>query len=192
MNPRIEALLPMSLSQLRGQLAAGHPIAPEALADAEYRGVALGMPALVERLTWKTFMKTFHLDPVLGLRGWNVRLEQTGIDGPIRHKQRRGERFTFGHYAVAPLPERRPRRIGPGLLLDYGQGHNAFLDGMSLLRDPLVALEAGSTELLLGWTWVALGPIQLPTPSYFVLERLGDLGHVADPPRAPRPRLDGD
>ena len=49
------------------------------------RGTSLGLPALVEKLTWKTFQKTFYRDPRTGrLLGWNVRLEQDGLDAPSR------------------------------------------------------------------------------------------------------------
>ena len=75
------------LSMKRGALATtlrqGHAIDPRALDDSQYRGISLGLPAWFERLTWKTFQKTFHRDPRTGvLRGWNVRVEQRGLDAP--------------------------------------------------------------------------------------------------------------
>jgi len=79
-------LLHASLWSLHRALRAGHPIDEHALDDAEYQGISVGLPKFVERFTWKTFTKTFHRDPATGeLRGWNVRMEQTGsTDRPSR------------------------------------------------------------------------------------------------------------
>jgi hypothetical protein len=157
-------ILQLSRAGLQAAMAAGHAIDERALDDTQYRGIALGMGRLVEALTWKTFMKTFHRDPATGrLRGWNVRLRQTGLDGPTEPIK------TFGHYTVTPLG-RTPRPCGPGLLIDYsGAG------AMARVRDPLVAVHPGSVELLLGWSYLDLGRLLLSTPSYFLLIREGPL-----------------
>ena len=64
-------------------MLAGHPVDPAQLEGWVYRGTSLGLPSLVERLTWKTFQKAFWRDPATGrLLGWNVRLEQDGLDAP--------------------------------------------------------------------------------------------------------------
>ena len=55
------------------------------------------------------------------------------------------------------------------LLIDYGK---------SGTRDPLVAVKEGSSELLLGWTYLDLGVTRIGTPSFFVLEREGPLSFV--------------
>jgi hypothetical protein len=147
-------------------LAHGYAIDDAALDDSQYRGISLGLPRVVERLTWKTFMKTFQRDHATGaLRGWNVRLEQTGLDGatvPLR---------TFGHYGVTALG-RTPRPCGPGLLIDYSRGSRGTL---GRVRDPIVALAPGRVDLLLGWSYVELGGMQVSTPIYFLLEREGPL-----------------
>lgn len=169
-------LLAASRDELRARLAGGHPIDPSRLDDTVYRGISLGLPAWIERLTWKQFAKAFHRDPRTGrLRGWNVRVEQDGLDRPWRPRLRGGRPWTFGHFAVTQERDR--------LLLDYGAGGNRRADPLNLLRDPLVALRAGSVELLLGWSYLALGPARVPTPSYFLLERDGPL---AAPVAAPR------
>jgi len=168
-------LLAASHAELRALLASGHPIEAARLDDTAYRGISLGLPAWVERLSWKKFTKAFHRDPRDGrLRGWNVRIEQDGLDRPWRARQRGGRPWTFGHFAVVTEPDR--------LLLDYGAGGNGRLDPLGLLRDPLVALQAGSVELLLGWSYLAIGPAKIPTPSYFLLERAGPIERpVASP-----------
>lgn len=169
-------LLAASRRELRALLDGGHPIDPARLDDTLYRGISLGLPAWVERLTWKQFAKAFHRDPHTGrLRGWNVRLEQAGLDRPLRPRLRAGRPWTFGHFAVVGAPGR--------LLLDYGAGGNRRLDPLTALRDPLVALHAGSVELLLGWSYLAIGPARVPTPSYFLLERDGPLTAPVPAPR---------
>lgn len=158
-------LLRASRRELRALLESGHPVDPADLADTVYRGISLGLPAWVERLSWKKFAKAFHRDPRTGaLRGWNIRIEQDGLDAPWRVRTRGGRTWTFGHFAVVREHER--------LVLDYGAGGAL---AMRAVRDPLVALEAGSARVLLGRSDVALGPARLPTPSYFVLEREGPL-----------------
>ena len=181
MTTRAE-LLAASQGELRALLASGHPIEASRLDDTTYRGISLGLPAWVERLSWKKFTKAFHRDPRDGrLRGWNVRIEQDGLERPWRARVRDGRPWTFGHFAVVAERDR--------LMLDYGAGGNARLDPLGLLRDPLVALHAGSVDLLLGWSYLAVGPAKIPTPSYFLLEREGPLDRPVEPVRgSPRPR----
>jgi hypothetical protein len=179
-------LMDMSRAELMALLCAGHPIDASALDDTEYRGISLGLPHVVEQLTWKVFKKTFHRDPRTGaLRGWNVRLEQRGVDAPCVPMRRGGEPRTFGHYEVVPATGRKmPAPAHAGLLIDYGRGRNGRLDAMSRVRDPIVAVNAGSADLLLGWSYVDLGFAQVGTPSFFSLERDSVLTHRVAPPRA--------
>ncbi len=155
--------LSLSRRELRGLLASGHAIDPKALDESEYRGVSLGLPRPIVALTWLTFRKTFHRDPRTGrLRGWNVRMEQTGLEGLRTPMRSGGAPRCFGHYEVKPNER--------GLLIDYGRWARA--------RDPIVALEAGSVERLLGWTYLDLGLARVCTPSFFLLEREGPLTFV--------------
>ncbi|MGZ3423015.1 MAG: hypothetical protein ACXVEE_34455 [Polyangiales bacterium] len=172
--------LSLSTGELRAMLEAGHPIDPHALDDSEYRGVSLGLPSPIVKLTWLTFRKTFHRDPKTGaLRGWNVRMQQTGLDGPREPMLQQGQPKCFGHYEVRDGREyRMPIDARHGLVIDYGRGDNARLDPMRRARDPLVALEKGSIERLLGWTYLDVGLGHVGTPSYFLLEREGRLSHV--------------
>lgn len=178
-------LLKMTRAELATALAAGHPVDPRDLDDTEYKGVSLGLPRFVERLTWKTFKKVFHRDPATGgLRGWNVRVTQAGVDGPYEPQVRRGEPRTFGHFAVTPMGGYpTPRPCGPGLMLDYGAGGNRPFDPLGLLRDPIVAVTAGCVDLLLGWSYVDLGFARFGTPSFFTLVRDVPLSHRHAPPR---------
>lgn len=183
---RPEDLWKLSRRELWERLRAGHPIDPAALDNSVFRGVSLGLPGFVDKLLWKTFQKTFHLDPHTGRRrGWNVKLQQTGFGFPSQPKRKKdGEPLTFGHYAVVGMEgSRAPGGLEKGLLLDYGQGGNARLDPTGFLRDPIVAVEEGNFDLLLGWSYVAIGGLRFGTPSFFTLEREKPLDHHASPPR---------
>jgi hypothetical protein len=183
----IESIRNESRKQLRARIVAGHPVDPAAIEGWAYRGTALGLPRFVEGLTWKTFQKTFWRDPASGrLLGWNVRLEQDGPDARSRPKLRRGEPVTTWHYeVVAPAGVPAPRGFDRGLIIDYGRGSNPWYDTIRATKDPLVAVEAGSADLLVGVSYLALGGLCLETPTYFVLEREHRIEHV---PAALRPR----
>jgi hypothetical protein len=182
------ALLHASARELREAFQRGHAIDASALDDTEYKGVSLNMPGFVEKLTWKKFKKVFHRDPESGhLRGWNVRLEQNELAGPCVPKQRRGAPMTFGHFRVVPAEGRPMPSPGPAsLLLDYGLGENAALDFMRFVRDPVVALNAGDPRVLLGCMYVELGPLRVPTPSFFTLEWDSKLAEAVPTPRHAR------
>jgi hypothetical protein len=173
----------MPRAELREVLCAGHDIDPAKLDDTAYRGTSLGLPVVVERLSWKTFRKTFHRDPASGrLRGWNVRLEQTGVRSASVPLRRRGRPVTFGHYQVTGVGA-AGGAVAHGLLLDYRFGAGGPLSITRRVRDPIVAVNAGSAELLLGWTYLELAGVALSTPSYFTLEREGPLDHIEPSPR---------
>jgi len=172
--------LSLSRDALRDLLVAGHPIDPSALDDSEYRGVSLGLPSPLVKLTWLTFRKTFHRDRG-ALRGWNVRMEQTGLDGARKPMLGRdGKPRCFGFYGVRDGREypNMPVAAQHGLVIDYGLGENPRLDPIRRGRDPLVALERGSVERLLGWTYLDVGVGRVGTPSYFLLEREGALSYL--------------
>lgn len=163
----------MPRSELERLLREGHPVAAEEIAGAGYRGVSLNLPRVVERVTWTTFQKVFVRDRD-GVRGYNVRVEQRGVQAASVARQRRGRPWIFGHFRVR---DGRASRAGSdrGLLLDYG-AFAGRLDPLRPLRDPVVSLRAGSTDLLLGWSYLDLGPLCVPTPSFFTLERESE-GH---------------
>lgn len=163
----------------RRALRGGHPVDPHALEGWTYRGISLGMPALFDRLAWKTFQKAFLRDPRSGsLRGWNVRTVQRGERAPSEPmRDRHGTPRTFGPFEVLSARDRGvPHGFDRGLLLDYGCGPR--LDPTSCLRDPIVAVREGDATLLLGWSYLALFGRAIDTPSFFVLEREHPIDHV--------------
>lgn len=180
-----EPWLALDQRGLASALAAGHPLPQGALDGWRYHGLSLGLPGWVERLSWKTFAKDFHRDPATGAcRGWNVRLEQTGWGGTPRPRLGRdGRPVCFGHFAVRnSLGGDRALPVRGCAVLDYGAGGNRRADPVRLLRDPLVAVHPGSPALLLGCTWLQLGPWTVGTPSYFLLRQAGRLDHVVSAP----------
>jgi hypothetical protein len=157
-------------------LREGHPVDPGAIADFVYRGTSLGIPAWVERLAWKVFAKVFESDPETGhVRGWNLRIRQQGLDGPLEPLRKNGREITFGHFRVVSCEGYDMPVKTRGVLLDYGLGGNGALDPTSRVRDPIVALTPGSADVLLGWTYLDLGFARIGTPSYFLLERYAPL-----------------
>ena len=147
-------------------MARGRAFDPGAVAGWTYRGVTLGMPALVERVTWTKFAKAFHRDPgAASVRGWNVRIEQDGLDRPWRPRLRAGAPVTFGDFVVEVT--------AAGVVLDYRIDRTA----LRVLRDPIVALDDGA-DVLIGRSLLRLGPATLATPAYFVLERDHPVDHA--------------
>lgn len=158
--------------ELREQIVHGHPVDPDDLAGWAYRGTSLALPRLAERLTWKTFQKTFWREPGTGrLLGWNVRLEQDGVDAPSRPRRRKGAPVTEWHYEVIP-PAGVPTPTGfdRGLIIDYGRGRVPDLR-MRAIKDPLVALTPGSADELIGVSYLVVAGRCVELPSYFTLER---------------------
>ena len=161
----------MSASERLACLRGGGPVTAERLAGADYRGVSLGLPALAERLTWKTFRKSFRRDADGGVSGLNVRLVQTGVEGATTpRRDRRGDVVSFGPFAVVPLPAGgTPFGCEEGVVFDYGARHPAW-HPIGLTRDVVVALDADHA-LLLGALYVEVAGRGLRTPSFFTLER---------------------
>jgi len=169
MLSRDRALL-ATASELKDQLWEGYPLDMHGIAGSSYRGISLGLPELVEKLSWKIFRKTFVAQNGEVL-GFNTRLEQTGVDGPVRPRSRGGKAWTFGHFRV----RRAAADQGPpgALLLDYGVRQNR-LSPLGRLRDPLVAIERGSSDTLLGCSYLSIAGRNIRTPSFFLLERERD------------------
>ena len=172
--------------ELLNRITTGHPIAAEDIENTVYRGVSLGLPSWIERLTWKKFRKAFFRDPSARvLRGWNIKLRQNGIHAEDIPVERKGKPLCFGHYEVVstsgytmPQKDGKPVYCHRGLLLDYGKGKNP--PHLKALRDPIVAVNPGDSSLLLGWTYLDVGVAQVPTPSFFTLERRGPVEYVPE------------
>jgi hypothetical protein len=187
-NKRYEAeeILSMSRLQLRELMHKGHPIPSGSLDNTCYQGIDLSLPAFMTKLLWKTFRKTFYRDPETGiLRGWNVRMEQTGIDGEqIPMTNRKGEPLSFGHYVLRSAEGRSfPQNWTGADFLDYGVAGNTFFDVARLGYCPLIAINEGDSSLLLGWEVFKLGPIFIPLRDYWLLRRTSPLENGIPTPK---------
>ena len=160
----------LSRTQLRQLMLQGHGIDPADLAGWAYHGVSLGLPRWIERITWKTFTKAFVVDNG-HVRGWNIKMKQTGEGGPRIPITKNQKPKAFGAFDVQMNDCHELQRQFPeALLLNYGTPKDSDF-GLRTLRDPLVAIKEGDSTLLLGCSWLRVFGKNVPTPSYFTLER---------------------
>lgn len=166
---------------LRRHIVDGHPVDPKAIEGYAYRGTSLGLPKLVERLTWKTFQKTFWREPRTGrLLGWNVRLHQDGVDAKSRPITKHGAPVCVWHYEViAPRGVPMPSGFDRGLVIDYGRSDaNPPWETVRWVKDPLVAVVRDDYDVLLGVSYAVVAGVCVETPTYFTLERDHPIDYV--------------
>lgn len=182
----LDDLMAMDGRALHGVLQRGGALDLDAIAGRQYLGVDLSLPELGRRLLWHTFRKAFVRDESRGdVRGWNVRMEQHGVAGArVPMKTRAGDPLTFGHYRVrsAEGVDFAGRWRGAHYL-HYGDAGNTFFDLARLGRTPLVAVNPGRMDLLLGWEVMEVAGVKLPLPLYWALRDEGPVDFVANPPK---------
>jgi hypothetical protein len=181
----LEDLMTMDGKALHEVLLRGHPLKPATLAGKAYLGVDLSLPGIARKILWHTFRKTFTLDESTGeVRGWNVRMEQHGVNGPrIPMRNRGGKAITFGHYIVRKTDGIEfPQDYRGAHYLDYGTVGNPFWDLARLGFTPLVAVNEGSQDLLLGWEVFRVAGKFVPMPLYWALRVEGPLDEVVPRP----------
>lgn len=181
----LQDLMAMNARELHAVMLRGHRIDEGAIVGRQFLGVDLSLPGWARRILWHTFRKTFTRDaPDDEVRGWNVRMEQRGVDGPqVPLTDRHGAPRTFGHYRLRSAEGMNfPQGYRGAQFLHYGEAGNPFMDLARLGRTPLVAVNAGRSDLLLGWEIFALGPGYLPLPLYWALRDDGPLDTVIPPP----------
>lgn len=183
----LEEMVNMKPAQVAEVFRNGYPIKTEDLPNTQYLGIDLTGPGWFHKFFWKTFRKTFYKDPETGvLRGWNVKLEQTGWQNrTIAKKDSKGNELAFGHYHVCSAKGKKfPHGWQGADYLDYGIAGNAFFDVAQLGYCPIVAVNEGSTELLLGWEVFKIGGLFIPLSDYWLLKRDGALQVVQQPANA--------
>ena len=121
LSSEAKALCALSRSELQQRFDAGDAIVPESIEGFRYRGVSLGLPAWVERLSWKKFAKTFYRDEHGHTRGWNIRIEQDSFDLPWRARIKKGKEWSFGPFQLAAVPGSCGDAFGDFLLEHQGQ-----------------------------------------------------------------------
>ena len=181
----LEDLMAMDAKALHEVLLRGYPLEPEQLAGKAFVGVDLSLPDIARKILWHTFRKTFTRDESTGdVRGWNVRMEQHGVNGArIPMRNRKGKPITFGHYIVRKTDGIEfPQNYRGTHYLDYGTVGNPFLDVARLGFTPLVAVNEGSQDLLLGWEVFRVAGKFVPMPLYWALRVEGPLNEVVPRP----------
>ena len=169
-GPRVRELDGLSLAQLEQVFLRGATPDPAALVGWEFRG--LNTPSYMRFLGIRKFVKGFYRTDDGAVWGYNCPVEQNPVDAgwftlPSVDRPKR-----FGFYRVDRVdPTARDNRYLHALLLDYGKGHNPRLDASAGLRDYLVQVDPGEPDLLLGKAYYAVGPLRVPTASFFILER---------------------
>jgi hypothetical protein len=140
------------------------------LAGWEFRG--LNSPSWFKYLGIKKFVKGFWRDEAGVTWGYNYPVEQNRIDAGWFGTPSVAAPRRWGFYKVEPVePTARDNTYLHSLLLDYGKGRNPRIDPSAGLRDYVVQVDPGNPDLLLGKAFYALGPLRLPTFSFFILER---------------------
>jgi len=166
---RVLALERLSSAALEDVFLRGCTPALSALAGWEFRG--LNTPPWFRLLGIKKFIKGFYNEGGVTY-GYNCPVEQNRTTAPWVAKPDDANPKRFGFYTVAPVDATATdNRYLHALLLDYGQGKNPKLDPSAGLRDYLVQVDQGDPDVLLGKAYYALGPLRVPTASFFILER---------------------
>ena len=161
----LRRLLSLDRSGLAQAFQQGRPATLSAFHAAEpgqtkrLRGVSLGLPRLVERLSWKLFAKDVVV--VEGeMRGWNVRLHQpAAVDASTLLSTPLRERGVFAPFAIGK--DDRGHAV-----IDYRRSSNPF--PLSHTIDPLVSLD-DDDHVLLGVSDLHIARRVQRTPTWFVL-----------------------
>lgn len=183
----LEDLVRMKPDEVKAVFLNGHPLEADEVADCQYLGVDLCLPAWVNKILWKTFRKTFYRDPKTGIiRGWNVRLKQTGWSGPTTPLTKsNGKEISFGHYQLLSAEGKKfPGSWKGSHYLDYGSAGNHPWDPAAYTYCPIVAVNPGSSDLLLGWEVFKIGPWFIPLSDYWALKKEGPLTTIVQPPQS--------
>ena len=130
-------------------------------------------------ISWRTkllgiqkFIKGFFQEED-GVEGYNILVQQNGIDGPWLDQPAPDSSKRFGFYRVARVDGESVDNVYPeAILLDYGASRrNATYRIERLLRDYIVQPDLENPQLLLGKAYLALGHRRIAS-NFFVLERL--------------------
>jgi hypothetical protein len=164
-----------STATLAGIMHDGHPPPFEELVGWEFNGLNVGFGAGLIGI--RKFRKGFYEGPARTakgpepfVQGYNIPIRRSAVGQPHVAKPTDEAPKRFGFYRVYPSKENpRCQRFPRALLLDYGLGGNGFTVP-ALLRDYLVQVHRGSSDLMLGWASFLLGPLTIPG-GFFILER---------------------
>lgn len=167
---RFRELAQSSNARLEKIMRASKSPALESLVGFEWRGY---------NTSWRTrllglqkFIKGFFREGGR-VEGYNIQVQQNGLDGPWLDQPAPESTKRFGFYLVARVDRESVDNLYlEAVLLDYGASpRNATYRIERLLRDYVVQPDPANPDLLLGKAYLALGRLRLPSNS-FILERL--------------------
>lgn len=165
---RTYELARMSSGELESIMLTGTMPELGKLSGWEFRG--LNHPAWAKLAGIKKFMKGFFWEGET-LYGYNCVTEQNAPVMPWYGKPSDISPKRFGFYQVADVePEAKDNAYLNAVLLNYGKGGNKAYDPTNGLRDYLVQVDEGNSDLYLGKAYYALGPLRVAT-NFFILER---------------------
>lgn len=182
MSLTLDDLVAMPGPELHAIMDAAHPFDPDAIAGRQFLGSDLSMGRIGRGILWQTFRKLFVHDERDGhVRGWNVRMEQHGLHGPrVPMRRRNGEEKSFAHYRVRESHGIDwPRGWQGTQFLDYTTVGNTIVDRWGYT--PLVAVNEGSSELLLGWEVFRVGSRFVAPSMYWAIQADGPVETVVPP-----------
>ena len=157
-------------SHLEQILRASKGPALESLMGFEWRGYNTSWPTRL--LGIQKFIKGFFWEGDR-VEGYNIPVQQNGMDGPWLHLTTPEAPNRFGFYCVAQVDRESTDNLYLGaIMLDYGaSSRNASYRIERLLRDYVVQPDPANPDFLLGKAYLAVGTLRLPS-NFFVLERL--------------------
>jgi len=168
-SPRALQLEHMGLAELERIFLDGATPDLDDLAGWEYRGI--NSPTWSRLLGIKKFIKGFYRHDD-GVSGYNCPAVQNKLADEWSALPDDDHPKRFGFYSVTAVdPTARDNEYLHALLLDYGKGDNPRTDPSRGLRDYLVQPDPDDPSILLGKAYYAVGPLRLPTYSFFILER---------------------
>ncbi|MBA3452550.1 MAG: hypothetical protein H0T42_05565 [Deltaproteobacteria bacterium] len=174
-TPQALALERMSLRELEVVFQRGSMPDLEGLVGWEFRGinvVPLQQIPVTELAGIKKFVKGFYRSEDGRVLGYNSPVVCNVLDGRWHMKPSDSAPKRFGFYEAHPVDATaRDNHALHALLLDYGKGKNPPFDIMAALRDYLVQVDPTNPDLLLGKAMFAVGPLRIPLPNFFILER---------------------
>ena len=167
---RFRELAQSSASHLEQILRASKGPALESLVGFEWRGY--NTPWLTRLLGIQKFIKGFFQEGDR-VEGYNILVQQNGLDGPWLDQPAPESPKRFGFYWVSQVDQASRDNFYPeAILINYGASPRNPAYGIErLLRDYVVQLDLANPDLLLGKAYLALGALRLPS-NFFVLERL--------------------
>lgn len=179
---RLKELDGLSKKELESILVNGEAPPEATLSGHIYRGLNVGLLARlggVQKFA-KGFFKSQVSEDGTYYFGYNVAVRQNGAgrEWSLKEKKVRTDagQFAkdlnrFGYYRVYPVrAEEKDNKYPNALLLNYGTSLNSSVSPTRVLRDYLVCVEPGNTDLLLGKAYFKLGPARI-LAGYFLLEK---------------------